>query len=141
MTYEDVAIFNLFGIRPDLPRDVLKKLCVQAIGQHEEAKECHEYVCKCVQVISDFVINAGSIAMAEWRAKHGNRVFNFMFNYYRKGSMGMAGTMMSFEAATHCMELPYFFGVSLFGGFKVEEEDHDIVDRFTTYLTTFIKTG
>jgi hypothetical protein len=51
------------------------------------------------------------------------------------------GAMLPWEAATHCMELPYFFGKSILGDFQVEQEDLPIIDRFTTYLTNFMKTG
>jgi hypothetical protein len=39
------------------------------------------------------------------------------------------------------MELPYLFGVSLFGNFKLEEEDREIADRFGSYLCSFVETG
>jgi hypothetical protein len=39
------------------------------------------------------------------------------------------------------MELPYFFGKSIVSEFQVEKEDAQIMDRFITYLTNFIKTG
>jgi carboxylesterase type B len=79
--------------------------------------------------------------MANIRTKHGDEVYNFIFSYYRKGTLGILGPIFPFEAATHCMELPYIFGISLLGEFHVVDEDKEVMDRFLTYLTSFMKTG
>lgn len=87
------------------------------------------------------MLNNGAIQLAETRTEHGDKIYNFIFSYYRKGSLGLFGTMLPFEKATHCMELPYLFGTSFFGPFEVKDEDQEIIERFTTYLTNFIKNG
>jgi carboxylesterase type B len=94
-----------------------------------------------IQAVSDFLLNDPALEMANIRTKHGDDVYNFVFSYYRKGTLGMLGSIVAFEGATHCMELPYIFGISLLGDFQVVDEDEEIMDRFLTYLTTFMKTG
>lgn len=79
--------------------------------------------------------------MSRWRHRHGDQVYNFIFGYYKKGSLGAMSSLVSFEAATHCMELPYFLGVNVFGEFMAEKQDRNMIARFTTYLTSFVKTG
>lgn len=64
-----------------------------------------------------------------------------MFTHYKKGLLGPYGAFLPFEAATHCTELPFFFGKSILGEFEVEAEDEPVIERFTTYLVSFIKNG
>lgn len=78
---------------------------------------------------------------AESKTENGSQVYNFIFSYYRKGSLGPLAAILPFEGATHCMELPYLFGKSILSEFEVQEEDSVVMDRFVTMLTNFIKTG
>jgi len=94
-----------------------------------------------VDIASDLLFNHGAWKMGEARTALGDTVYNFVFTYYRKGSIGPMAALLPFEAATHCMELPYFFGQSIVSDFQPGAEDAEIVDRFTTYLTNFVKTG
>jgi carboxylesterase type B len=49
--------------------------------------------------------------------------------------------LLPFEGATHCLELPYFLGKNILGEFVHDEQDEAMMDKFSTYLIEFIKTG
>ncbi|KAI6174878.1 Carboxylesterase domain containing protein [Aphelenchoides bicaudatus] len=140
LTFKQLVSQVLYSIRPDLPLDANHKFCTNALEKHNEEDEL-EHAKHCMNVASDFMFNAGAIKMTESYVSHGSTVYNYVFSYFRKGTLGLLEPALPFGAATHCMELPYLFGKSLFGGYEFKEEDREIVDRFTTYITNFIKTG
>jgi len=140
LSFKQVTTQALRSIRPDLSPEFLHKVCTHEIGEKDD-DECHEHVKKCVHTLGDFMFNDGALEMAEIRAKKGDNVYNFIFSYYRKNTLGPLGYILPFEGATHCMELPYIFGKSILSDFEVHEDDKPVIDLFTTYLSTFMKTG
>ena len=79
--------------------------------------------------------------MCAERAAHKDTIYFYQFNYYKQGSLGLMALLLPFEAASHCLELPYFFGKSIISEFTPDLQDEQMIEQFTTYITTFIKTG
>ena len=87
------------------------------------------------------MFNFGAVEMSTIRSLYGSKLYNSIFMHYRDHTLGDLAMLLPFEDATHCMELPYFFGRSILGGFEVTPADEPIIDRYLAYLTAFIKTG
>ncbi|KAI6175346.1 Carboxylic ester hydrolase [Aphelenchoides bicaudatus] len=138
LSWFDVISDSLKSIRPDFSEELRDKFVTQAIGKVENDPE---FAKRCVQVLSDIMMNSGSLKTTETRTKHGDHVYNYVFGYYKKGTLGGMEQFLPFAGATHCMELPYLFGKNLFGDFKIEDVDEEVVDQFTTSLSNFVKTG
>ena len=87
------------------------------------------------------MFNYGAAEMSKERSTLGSKLYNSIFSHYRENTLGNAQMLLPFGDSTHCMELPYFFGRSILGGFEVTPADEPIIDRYLAYLTAFIKTG
>ncbi|KAI6204234.1 hypothetical protein M3Y94_00649200 [Aphelenchoides besseyi] len=139
LSYKDHTLELLSSTRPHFTRQFAEKCVHEAAEGH--VTDDHEHSAKCIQLVSDFMFNESARRFGIERTKLGDRVYNFVFSHYKPGTLGELGKMLPFEGSTHCCELPYFFGKSILGPFKVEAEDQPVIDRFTTYLCSFIRTG
>lgn len=83
----------------------------------------------------------GAYRMSKERSERGDKVYQYSFNYYKEGSVGLMALLLPFEGSTHCLELPYFFGKSILGDFVPDKKDEEMLDKFSTYLIQFVKTG
>lgn len=79
--------------------------------------------------------------MSVEKTQLGAEVYSYCFKYYKPGSIGLMTLLLPFEGATHCLELPYLFGKSILGEFTPDEKDESMLDKFSTYLVQFVKTG
>jgi hypothetical protein len=48
------------------------------------------------------IFKSGSLATAKWHFTQDSPVYNFVFGYYKKGTLGGMENFLPFEAATHC---------------------------------------
>ncbi|CAD5206280.1 unnamed protein product [Bursaphelenchus okinawaensis] len=96
-----------------------------------------------VKFLSELFFNYGTHKMVKHRVDRGEDVYLFQFKYFKEGTNGSYGKMLPYQAASHCMELPYMLGKSYVddGDFDPDDTDHKMIDIFTGYLSNFVKTG
>ncbi|KAI6219555.1 Carboxylic ester hydrolase [Aphelenchoides fujianensis] len=100
-----------------------------------------EFYRQSVAALSDYFFNYPTWLMAKRRVEAGEAVFLYRFTYFKNGTLGNS-RVLKFYAATHTLELPYFFGKSILPfGFQPDEEDAKKIEEFTSYVTNFVKTG
>ncbi|KAI6234514.1 Esterase CM06B1 [Aphelenchoides fujianensis] len=109
-------------VRPTIPEQLAADLVARSDGRLQAARRNTR--ARPTSVLSDFLHNHGAHRFGVERTKLGDRVYNFVFTHYKKGT--------SWGPATHCTELPFFFGKSILGDFEVEAEDEPVIERFTT---------
>ncbi|CAD5208876.1 unnamed protein product [Bursaphelenchus xylophilus] len=93
--------------------------------------------------LSDLYFNYGTYRMVKHRVERGEDVYQFRFTYFKEGTNGSYASLIPFQGASHCLELPYLFGISYIdeGEFEPDENDKIMIDYFSGYLINFIKNG
>ncbi|KAI6179542.1 Carboxylic ester hydrolase [Aphelenchoides besseyi] len=137
-TYRPIIKKLFCQMRPDLESSKVDEILDQFL---DSTLSDDEYVKKAIEIISDLMFVFGTWKTATERATLGDRVYFYKFHYYKPGSVGLMSVLLPFESATHCCEIPFIFGVSILGHFTPDQKDEEMIEKFTTYLTSFAKTG
>ncbi|KAI6232926.1 Carboxylic ester hydrolase [Aphelenchoides fujianensis] len=91
-----------------------------------------EFYRQSVAALSDYFFNYPTWLMAKRRVEAAEAVFLYRFTYFKNGTLGNS-RVLKFYAATHTLELPYFFGKSILPfGFQPDEEDAKKIEEFTS---------
>ncbi|CAD5223403.1 unnamed protein product [Bursaphelenchus okinawaensis] len=94
-----------------------------------------------VNILSDFFINNGVWESAKNWHESGSKVNLFTFNYIKHNMLGNMQKFLPFEAACHGVELAFLFGENYYAEIQFDRQDLQVLDRFTTFITDFIKIG
>ncbi|KAI6174879.1 Carboxylic ester hydrolase [Aphelenchoides bicaudatus] len=137
-TYKPLVTKLFHQTRPDLSEDKAGEIIDQFL---DPKLPDDEYVKKAIHIISDIMFCHGAYRFSKERTEQGSTVYHYSFHYYKPGSIGLMALLLPFEGPTHCLELPYLFGKSILSDFVPDNRDLEMLDKFSTYLIQFAKTG
>ncbi|CAD5232530.1 unnamed protein product [Bursaphelenchus xylophilus] len=128
-----------FGLKQKNPQ-IVQEVYNEMLGS-TTFKNTHEQNVFNVNVLSDFFINNGVWESAKNWQNAGSEVFLYTFDYIQKGMLKTMQKYLPFEAACHGVEMAFIFGQNILADSNLERQDLEVLERFTSYLTNFIKHG
>jgi len=94
-----------------------------------------------VKLISDFFLSIGTQKNVLEQLRVGNdSVYLYSFDYFNPNAFKL-GFLLPLKGATHCMEIPYLFEVSINGSFRFNEDDYKMLELTTKLWSNFAKYG
>ncbi|TMS33352.1 hypothetical protein L596_001106 [Steinernema carpocapsae] len=108
----------------------------------EKKKRDHKHLAFAVaRVMGDSLVTYGQPTYVKEMTQNGHRVYFYSFDYARSARFGIIHKFLPFTAATHGTEMPYLLGKGVIANFHPDEEDHKMVDKFTSIFANFCRYG